>query len=201
MAGKVLVAVPTFEGHVLSECAEGVANLNFGGLDHSFYFPKGYGVAECRNLIAERALDDGCEWVLMVDSDILVHPDALVTLMGHGKGCVLGFYATKGRTDGTLSLFRNGFKDRYMAYEVRELRQSGKSLIKVSGGGFGCALVRTDVFKSLKRPWFDWVERPNGTSLSEDLYFCNSLNQSGIGVYADTRVGCGHIFPQVSYSM
>ena len=65
--------------------------------------------------------------------------------------------------------------------------------ITVKGGGTGCLMVRTEVFRKLPEPWFRFVDYGNGQHLSEDLFFCELARTSGYTVWADTRVRCGHV--------
>ena len=79
------------------------------------------------------------------------------------------------------------------------MRERGEHLVEIHGGGMGCVLVRTDVFRRVAYPWFDWVnyrdERRN--MLSEDLYFCEELRKKDIPRHVDTRVACGHLFRRI----
>ena len=66
-------------------------------------------------------------------------------------------------------------------------------LVQVKGGGFGCALINTNVFKKMDYPYFQYILYDNGAVLSEDLYFCGRDHLAKIPVFMDTRVKCGHL--------
>jgi hypothetical protein len=68
-------------------------------------------------------------------------------------------------------------------------------IIRVNGGGFGCALIDTEIFNfsTVSMPYFNYVNYPDGNVLSEDLYFCSALRNAGHGVYLNTKVVCKHI--------
>ena len=89
----------------------------------------------------------------------------------------------------------------YTAQEMREMKEAGETAIEVHGGGMGCALIKTDVYRKLPYPWYDWVNYgdANRGMLSEDLYFCALCHISHIPVYADVRVGCGHLLRHVQW--
>ena len=78
---------------------------------------------------------------------------------------------------------------------------AGEKKIEVHGGGSGCALIKTDVYKRLEYPWYDWVNYGdnNRGMLSEDLYFCALCHVHKIPIYADVRVGCGHLLRHVQW--
>ena len=59
------------------------------------------------------------------------------------------------------------------------------------------ALVRTGVFRRLPKPWFRFVEHPDGSALGEDYYFCQQCASIGEAVWVDPRVACGHIHDRV----
>ena len=48
------------------------------------------------------------------------------------------------------------YVDDLSADEIREMREAGDILVKVKGGGMGCALIKTSVFRDLVKPWF-WL--------------------------------------------
>jgi hypothetical protein len=68
---KVLIAVPTFET-IAPECFKAIYELQ--GDDLTFDFVRGYDCAKARNEIAKKALNGGFDYVLMVDSDIVIPP-------------------------------------------------------------------------------------------------------------------------------
>lgn len=64
--------------------------------------------------------------------------------------------------------------------------------------GAGCMLVKTSIFKKLKRPYFRYaydplLKDPALNKVSEDMYFCAQLKDAGIPILIDPRVQCGHL--------
>ena len=209
---RVLIAVPTFES-IMPDTYKAIWDMDKGGHECDFEFVRGYDCATARNKIAQKALDGGYDYLLMVDNDVTPPKDALVNLIGHGVDMVSGFYPHR-KVDNTTcdrvcafklrdKLGRECFNytsdDEYTKQDMAELREKGENLIEVHGTGMGCVLVRVDVFNRVPYPWFDWVNYNNAgrTHLSEDLFFCEALRKSGIPRHVDTRVGCGHMFRHV----
>lgn len=188
---RILIAVPTFE-NILPETFKSIYGLEIPeGVICQFDFCKGYDCARARNLIAKEALDYGFDYVLMVDSDIILPSNALVSMLDDARDVCLGCYPRKNTTTGQIEVFKPlqpNFTETFMADELDGV--DGKFLVK--GGGFGCALIKTQVFRDLPYPWFKYVEYDNGEVLSEDNYFCNQIEHRGGKVYADGNVRCGH---------
>jgi len=63
-----------------------------------------------------------------------------------------------------------------------------KGLVKCDGVGFGMVLIKMDVFKKLKQPFFEYSDQ-----YGEDLHFCNNATEAGFEIYCDTNIVIGHI--------
>lgn len=211
---KILIAVPTFET-IYPDTYKSIYELDKGGNAVKFDFVRGYDVATARNNIAQRALDINADYVLMVDNDVVVPRDALVNLLENGKGICLGYYAHRdrdnrysGRTcvckikdEHGNDYYHYPLESEYTAEELKTLKEAGETAIPIHGGGMGCALIKTDVFRATSYPWFDWVNYgdANRGMLSEDLYFCQLCRIAHYEIYMDVRVACGHLFRYVQW--
>ena len=210
---RLLIAVPTFE-NIYPDTFKSIYDLDVSGHDASFEYVRGYDCATARNRIAQIALDKQSDYVLMVDNDVVLPKDALINLMDDAKDVCLGFYAHRdsdniyrGRTCVCKLFDSNGvphfnypLESEYTAEELKTLKEQGQFKVRIHGGGMGCALIRTDVFRRIAYPWYDWVNYSNKRMLSEDLYFCEACKKSGIPIYTDTRVNCGHMLRHVQYA-
>lgn len=189
---KILIAIPTFET-IQPETFRSVYGLEIpkGAVCH-FDFVRGYGCATARNRIAAEAVALGYEYVLMVDSDIVLPRHTLPSLLAGKPDVCLGCYPRRNTLSGVMELFKLG-QDNYVdTWKDGELLKK-EGHFEVKGGGFGCALVKTAILKDIPRPWFKYVEYPDGALLSEDNYFCGQVRATGRTVLADPRVRCGHI--------
>ena len=188
---RVLIAVPTFE-NILPDTFKSIYGLSIpDNTQCCFDFIRGYHCALARNKIAKCAIDNNFDYVLMVDSDIILPSNALVDLLSNAADICLGCYPRKNTTTQQVELFKPGQYNFVHTFYYSDLESfNGKFVVK--GGGFGCALIRTSVFKRLSYPWFKYVEYDNGEVLSEDNYFCDAASHAGITIYADSRVRCGH---------
>lgn len=211
---RILIAVPTFET-IYPDTFKGIWELDRAGHDIVFEFVRGYDCATARNRIAQRSLDLCADYVLMVDNDVVLPKDALVNLLDDLKDVCLGFYAHRdsdnvyrGRTcvcklrqpDGRY-YFNYPLESEYTAAELKEMRECGIYKQEIHGGGMGCAFIKTDVFREISYPWYDWINYgdTNRGMLSEDLFFCEQCKAEGITIYTDTRVACGHMLRRVQW--
>lgn len=194
---KVLIAVPTFET-ICPETFRSLWALKSSAHEVDFEFVKGYDCARARNKIGEMARKRGYEYVLMLDSDMEIPRDALEKLTEFPVDVCLGVSPKKNTATGETTLFKSGTADFTEVWHYDEL-PDGVNRMTVRGGGFGCVLIRTELFNQLEYPWFQYTCYPNGSVLSEDLYFCEGARLKGFKVEADLRVRCGHLTRKMQY--
>ena len=190
---KVLVAVPTFE-NILPETFKSIYGLTIpDGVNVMFDFCKGYDCAKARNEIAKEAVKYGFDYVLMVDSDIILPSNTLQHMLEEPVDICLGVYPRKNTSTGQTEIFKLGYKNftDENNLNISEIVDPGRMDIK--GGGLGCALIKVSLFKALPNPWFYYMIYPNGDVLSEDNYFCDKASKKGFKIQVDTRVRCGHL--------
>lgn len=204
---KILLAIPTFET-VCTETYKSLWDMDKGGNDVLFECVSGYDCATARNQIAQLAVDRSVDYVMMVDSDVVVPHDALNNMLSDDQGVVLGYCPKRNDYDGRTTIYRLYRADsteyydyeQESAYTASELRSSDSTIIRIHGGGMACALIKTDVFQTLMYPWFYFVNYNNGSVLSEDLFFCEQCKAKGIPIWVDMRVGCGHRFGHIQWA-
>lgn len=211
---KILIAVPTFET-IYPDTYKSIWDLDKGGHEVLFDSVRGYDVATARNKIAQRAIDMNTDYVLMVDNDVVLPKDTLTLLLEDAKDICLGYYPHRGadnRYNGRTCVCRlydaDGkayyhypLESEYTAKEMAEFIEREDKKIQIHGGGMGCALIKTDVFRKIPYPWYDWVNYgdANRGMLSEDLYFCQLAQNSKYQIFTDVRAKCGHLFRYVQW--
>lgn len=191
---KILIAVPTFES-IAPETFKSIYAIQS---EHilAFDYVKGYDCARARNLIGQEAVEGEFDYVLMVDSDVIIPPDCLDNMLENPVPMCVGVYPRKNTKSKETELFKfseKDYLDRFSYDELTAIR------MPVKGSGFGCALIDVNVFKTLPFPWFKYVVYDSGDVLSEDLYFCDILRRQGYTIEADTRVKCGHLTRYFQY--
>lgn len=192
---KILIAVPTFET-IQPEVFKSIYDLRPAGHDLAFDFVKGYDCAVARNRIGKMAQEGGYDYVLMVDSDTIIPPDALELMLDTPVDICLGVCPRKNTSEKKTAMIKFGDNSYHDSYFYPEL-PDGKTRIR--GGGFACALIRSYVFTALDYPYFQYVTNADGSTLSEDFYFCQNAALMGFDVWMDPRVRCGHLTRYYQY--
>lgn len=211
---KILIAVPTFET-IYPDTYKSIWEMDKCGHEVLFEFVRGYDVATARNRIVQKAMDLNTDYVLMVDNDVVLPKDLLYIMLGEETDVVLGYYAHRdndniyrGSTcvyklyqdDGSY-YYNYPLESEYTAEELQRLNESGEWRVQIHGGGMGCAFIRTNVFRRIEYPWYDWVNYAddNRGMLSEDLFFCERCKAAGIPIYTDARAACGHMLRHIQW--
>ncbi len=186
---RILVAIPTFE-NILPDTFRSVYKACHRYENADFDFIKGYDCAKARNEIMRKAIDGNYNYVLMVDSDIVIPENTLDCLLEDPVNICTGLYPRKNTDIREIEAFKLGTKDYIDRFRFDELQSNERFQIK--GCGFGCILINTNILKDMNYPYFKYVIYDNGGVLSEDLYFCSQASNLGITIWADPRVRCGH---------
>ncbi len=119
-----------------------------------------------RQRIAVAAMKAKSSHMLWLDTDMRFPPDTLDCLLAHDEDFVACNYTTRRGGCRPVSVKANG----------KELMFTGKDsrgLEEAMVAGFGCALIRTEVFEKLSLPYFCTTWSPeDGKYTGEDVYFC-----------------------------
>lgn len=208
---RILIAVPTAET-IYPEVFKAIYNLDKCGHEVIFDFIRGYDCAQARNRMAQAAINENVDYILMVDSDTVIPRNTIELMLDDPVDVCLGVYANRNGTNtytGATCVcrrydtsgeeyFNYPTESEYSAEEIFSMQNEGKKKIRIHGGGFGCAFIKTEIFRTIPWKWFKWIDYDDGHgTLSEDLYFCEQCKAYGIPIYADVRVTCGHIFRYV----
>lgn len=140
-----------------------------------------------RNKIAEVAVKDKFDYVLMLDSDMIYPHDIIQRLLDHKKDIVGGLYFLR-RVTGTEPSIWNKSKvnDKY------ESIKRGRGLLEVDFVATGGILIKTEVFKKIGWPFFK-IKYFDGRFKTEDVYFCEKAKAAGYKLYADTDLVYRHL--------
>lgn len=154
-------------------------------------------VPAARELLAEYALENGADYLLMADDDMVIPPDSLNMLMEP-------FAQDDVALTGALYYSRDGLRpmavddwnpDDTTSAAIPAFDQ--QSAVSVGGVGFGLVLIRMSVLARMERPFFAtqvYIERAAARVriCNEDYLFCHRLRALGHRVMLHSGVRCGH---------
>lgn len=184
---KILLAIPSAR-YIETECVASLFEMEKTG-DIELFIPKSYSVDVGRNIIAKYAQENGFDYIMWVDSDMILPKNTLVRLLSHDKDIVSGVYSYKvlGNKEVVAKRFQDETREEYDNLTIKEIKESS-GLIEVDGFGFGCVLTKTSMFEKIPYPWFIYTQE-----MGEDIFFCRKAQNEGYKLWLDTDVICGHI--------
>lgn len=187
---KILIAIPTNK-YIEPETFKSIYDLDVPeGYEVDFQFFYGYQIDQIRNLIAEWA--KRYDYLFSVDSDIVLPRDSLRKMIEANKDIVTGLYIQRIPNTHTIEVYMvnsNGG----LSNIPQELLFQHNGLVEVAGCGFGCCLVKGEVFRMMEYPHFYYQSAlDHKNTVSEDVYFCKKARDLGFTVWADTTIICDH---------
>lgn len=192
---KTLIAMPCSE-MMHSDTAFDLISLRRVG-DTRVGHTKMTMIHDARNTFAERAINEGYDRVLWIDSDMRFGPDVLERLSADMD--VLGMDYVSAlcfkRVYPTAPVIYDDMfqlSDAPGMYGVHIYRDYPKDqLFKIAASGFGCVLTSVQLLKDVWDnfgPPFNYV-----ANLGEDMSFCYKVAELGVDMWCDSSVKVGHI--------
>jgi len=186
---QILIAIPTNK-YIETDTFKSIYNLKLPkGYETRFECFYGYRVDQVRNLIAEWGKN--YDYVLSVDSDIVLPPDTLEKMLWLDKDIISGIYIQRIPGTHTIEIFEdNNGGMKHMDWKQLEKR----GITEVAGCGMGACLIKGEVFRGMEYPHYHYTPALNhNETFSEDTYFCKKARESGFKVWADPSIICDHI--------
>ncbi len=173
----VCIGVPSgdqlYADFAMSLAAIAASVARGGGISLAISNPKSAIIANSRNLCVEAALGLKADWLLFLDSDMVVPADVVHRLLRHGKPIVGATY-TRRRPPYTVLGSRWD--------SLRDMPAGG--LVRMGEMPTGCLMIRTDLFAKLPKPWFRFEVNGDGL-VGEDILFCRTMTGLGVEIWCD----------------
>ena len=151
-------------------------------------------IYEARHTLAKKAMDDGFDRVMWLDSDMVFEPDLMNRLsadLDQGLDFVSAVYFSRKNPISPIvyetchpTKLKNG--DLYPT--VESFREIPEELFEIEGCGFGAAMMTTDLIRRAGPLPFYPTDK-----YGEDLSFCRKAREAGAKLYCDGRIRLGHI--------
>ena len=186
--GNLLIAVPTTDymhGAFVKSLLDLTFQLHRDGVAHEIALEIGTEVCRARERLANKAVNEGFERVLWLDSDMVFQPDILDALEFCGKPFVCGAFQSR-RPPYSSCVFKD-----IRLKSLERVKEYGLAPFKVDGCGFACVLMKTEVIDAIKRKDGECFARlPH---YSEDLSFCVRAKAVGYEIWCDPTARAGHL--------
>jgi hypothetical protein len=154
-------------------------------------FAHGQSPARNRNLIIETALEHNCTHILFLDDDLQFKPDTLTRLLERDKDIVCGYYLMRNYPHAPI-LFSEALEDgRCRTMFPKDGVEPG--LVKMVATGLGCALIKTEVFRDLEKPWIRLGELEKDHWCDDIGFFRRVRDLNKYEMWCDLSIVCGHM--------
>jgi hypothetical protein len=157
------------------------ARLQKDNIDFEVLLNLGSVIASQRNQLVQTAIDKNFTHILWLDSDMHFPASVVDKLLKHDKDVVAAAYTTRVKPQRSVA-----FLDEY---DLDKRLSATFGLHKVFAVGLGCMLTNIEIYKTLPKPWFQYLWDEQLQELcGEDIYFCKQLKDNGFMVWVDGEV-------------
>lgn len=154
-------------------------------------------IYDARNILAKKALDEGFDYILWLDSDMTFEPDLMerfVAEVQEGRDFVAGLYFKRKTpikpciyTGCGLKLDENGNK---VSFAASYIDYPKDQVFEIAAAGLAAVMTSTSmidkIYKQFGLPFSPIV------GFGEDLSFCVRAREAGYQLWCDSRIKVGH---------
>ena len=146
------------------------------------------------NKIAREVIDEGFDYYMSIDSDMVFPHDGITKLLENDKDIVGANYSVRGSAveghprEAVIKMADKDGKRINMPLDALP-----KRLFKCNGLGNGFILYKAKVFKGTEAPWFYVTEDAEGNWGGEDILFHEKAQAAGFEVWCNPQIRVGHI--------
>lgn len=143
-------------------------------------------MSEYRNMTIQKALDGGYDYLLSVDTDLVLHPQTLKVLLETGKDIVAELFWTNGWSNAWMYDQADGYDPKW----------EKPGLYRIGGSG-ALILISHKVLEA----GVDYSPIPNlrKAVFGEDRHFCIRAVCAGFEIWADSHVPPVHLYDEQKY--
>jgi hypothetical protein len=148
--------------------------------------------AYAREAIAQMAVDGGMDYLFFIDDDMLAHPDIFEQLYKNKVDICAGLAFTRNAPHKpviyNLDTGYSALEHKYWYENYPVMNYPKDELVECDAVGFGAVLIKVDILKQMKKPWFMVT-----SGAGEDIHFCHQAREKGFRVFMDTSAKLGHV--------
>ena len=194
---KTLIAIPCLD-MMHTDFVTSLTGLRHDG-NVKFIYSASSLVYDSRNSLARRAIVEGFDRVLWLDSDMKFSPDLLHKLaadLDEGRDMVSGIYITRKPPYKPVIFEKVGYDHIEGSMEVKPYAHSyynypQDQIFEVEACGFGAVLMNTSLLKEVEQNY--GLPFAPILGFGEDISFCLRVKELGKKMYCDSNVKVGHV--------
>lgn len=153
-------------------------------------------VYDAREHIAHFAIDNGYDYVLYADSDMVFDANDLNRLMAHDADICTGLYVTRNENRNNVAYKQIITRRRFPFRSPKLIEDTATAGYgSVLACGFGFCLIKTKVLDSMYKRYKSLFEPKWG--VGEDVAFCIRARKCGYKINIDRDVKLGHVGEKV----
>jgi len=158
--------------------------------DFSFLRAENGPIAEMRNDLVREAMAINATHLIMMDVDMVYHPDTIIRLLSHDLP-IVGALVYRRYPPFDPILYRGEINTYLTITDWQE-----GDMVEVDATGTGCLLFNMEVFEKMPDPWFEFRPNPDETRggvVGEDIGFCSNARKAGYRIFVDTSIPADHL--------
>ena len=149
-------------------------------------------VPYARETLAQAAIDEGCDYLFMIDDDMLAPPDLFFKLAANDKDvcAALAFTRNPNHKPVCYETLEGVDQSTHTKFGFTRFIDNypKDQLFECDAVGFGAVLIKVDCLKKIPKPWFFGMAQTG-----EDVQFCVKARKHGFQVWMDSRIKLGHL--------
>jgi hypothetical protein len=183
---SVSILVPT-KDTVYSHFSYSLSNLvkltTQMGIETHLFFDASTILINQRESLIKQAIEVGSEWVLWLDSDMMFPPTVLMRLLAHNEDLVGCNYMKRSYPFKTVAFTDTSDWESWIPI------QYSNELVEAEAVGMGCVLMKTELFKELQKPYFEYTYQPKTEDWGgEDFTLFKKFNKLGYKLKIDMNL-------------
>ena len=153
------------------------------GINVHLFFDASTILINQRERLIEQAIEVKSEWVLWLDSDMMFPSTTLLRLLAHNQDIVACNYMKRSHPFKSVTFMDTNDWESWVPIKSED------ELLTVDATGMGCLLMRTSVFQSLNKPYFEYTfQQTTKDWLGEDFTLFKKLNSLGYQLKIDMNL-------------
>lgn len=191
---KILLAMPTIGSIPIQTVSSILSTVEKGKVD--LLMVEGSLIYDARERMVREAVEQGYDYILFADSDMIFSGEDLKKLLAHNVGICSGLYVKRDGSNVNVAYKEIITRRRFPFREPKLIVDSETSGFgRVAACGFGFCLIKCSVIKTMMKYYKALFEPVKG--LGEDAAFCYRARKVGFYTFIDRDVKLGHIGKKV----